>query len=49
MTVDLNTHYGLSPNHSEVLAAGKLIKPCSTQDMGVFKRAQCFTPKPDVL
>jgi tellurite methyltransferase len=34
MTVDLNNHYGLSPTHSEVVEAGKIIEPCNTLDMG---------------
>ncbi|MCP3907435.1 MAG: methyltransferase domain-containing protein, partial [Oceanicoccus sp.] len=34
MTADLNTHYGLSPTHSEVVEAGKIIEPCNALDMG---------------
>jgi tellurite methyltransferase len=34
MIVDINSRYGLSPAHSEVLAACKIIEPCDTLDMG---------------
>lgn len=34
MTIDLNNHYGLSPTHSEVVEAGKIIEPCNALDMG---------------
>ncbi len=34
MKVDLNSHYGLNPAHSEVVEACKTIKPCDTLDMG---------------
>ena len=34
MTVDLNSRYGLSPTHSEVVEAGKIIEPCNALDMG---------------
>ncbi len=34
MTVDLNSRYGLSPTHSEVVEAAKIIEPCNTLDMG---------------
>ena len=34
MTVDLNNHYGLSPTHSEVVEACKIIEPCDALDMG---------------
>lgn len=34
MTIDLNSHYGLNPAHSEVVAASKIIEPCDTLDMG---------------
>jgi tellurite methyltransferase len=34
MIVDLNSRYGLTPAHSEVVAACKIIEPCDTLDMG---------------
>jgi len=34
MVVDLNSRYGLSPTHSEVVEACKIIEPCDTLDMG---------------
>lgn len=34
MIVDLNSRYGLSPTHSEVVEACKIIEPCDTLDMG---------------
>ena len=34
MTVDLNSRYGLTPTHSEVVEACKIIAPCNTLDMG---------------
>ena len=34
MIVDLNSRYGLSPAHSEVVEACKIIEPCDTLDMG---------------
>ncbi|OXL26184.1 tellurite resistance methyltransferase TehB [Psychrobacter sp. DAB_AL32B] len=34
MTVDLNSRYGLTPAHSEVVEACKIIEPCDTLDMG---------------
>jgi len=34
MIVDLNSRYGLTPAHSEVVEASKLIEPCNTLDMG---------------
>ena len=34
MVVDLNSRYGLSPTHSEVVEACKIIDPCDTLDMG---------------
>ena len=34
MTTDLNSRYGLSPVHSEVVDACKIIEPCDTLDMG---------------
>lgn len=34
MIVDLNSHYGLNPAHSEVVDACKIIEPCDTLDMG---------------
>ena len=34
MLVDLNSRYGLSPTHSEVVEACKIIEPCDALDMG---------------
>ncbi|MCG6659797.1 tellurite resistance methyltransferase TehB [Halomonas campisalis] len=34
MTSNLNNRYGLSPAHSEVVEACKMIAPCSALDMG---------------
>lgn len=34
MVVDLNSRYGLSPTHSEVVEACKIIEPCDALDMG---------------
>jgi tellurite methyltransferase len=34
MVVDLNSRYGLSASHSEVVEACKIIEPCDTLDMG---------------
>lgn len=34
MINDLNSRYGLSPVHSEVVDACKIIEPCDTLDMG---------------
>ncbi|GAA5144053.1 tellurite resistance methyltransferase TehB [Thalassotalea piscium] len=34
MTVDLNSRYGLSAVHSEVVDACKIIEPCNALDMG---------------
>lgn len=34
MTVDLNSRYGLTPAHSEVVEACKIIEPCDALDMG---------------
>ena len=34
MVVDLNSRYGLSATHSEVVEACKIIEPCDTLDMG---------------
>ncbi|WP_205342131.1 tellurite resistance methyltransferase TehB [Denitrificimonas caeni] len=34
MTVDLNSRYGLTPTHSEVVDACKIIEPCTALDMG---------------
>ncbi|WDE00632.1 tellurite resistance methyltransferase TehB [Thalassomonas actiniarum] len=34
MIDDLNSRYGLSPTHSEVVEACKIIEPCDTLDMG---------------
>ena len=34
MIVDLNSRYGLSPVHSEVVEACKIIAPCDMLDMG---------------
>lgn len=34
MTVDLNSRYGLTPTHSEVVDACKIIEPCNALDMG---------------
>lgn len=34
MTADLNSRYGLSPAHSEVVEAVKIIEPCNALDMG---------------
>lgn len=34
MKLDLNSHYGLNPAHSEVVAASNIIPPCNTLDMG---------------
>ena len=34
MVVDLNSRYGLTPAHSEVIEACKIIEPCDTLDMG---------------
>jgi len=34
MTVDINSHYGLNPEHSEVVEACKIIAPCDALDMG---------------
>ena len=34
MIVDLNSRYGLTPAHSEVVDACKVIEPCDTLDMG---------------
>lgn len=34
MTVDLNSRYGLTPTHSEVVDACKIIEPCHALDMG---------------
>lgn len=34
MTIDLHGKYGLSPTHSEVVEAGKIIEPCNALDMG---------------
>lgn len=34
MVVDLNSRYGLSPTHSEVVEACIIIEPCDTLDMG---------------
>ena len=34
MTIDLNSRYGLSATHSEVVAAAEIIAPCKTLDMG---------------
>ena len=34
MMEDLNTRYGLTPVHSEVIEACKIVKPCRALDMG---------------
>lgn len=34
MIIDLNSRYGLTPVHSEVVDACKIIEPCDTLDMG---------------
>jgi len=34
MEVDLNSHYGLNPAHSEVVEACNIIEPCNALDMG---------------